>query len=79
VVRRSRRQSSIAFVPGSFPARYPAREERRAARGIKIKLGMLRRGRVAALASNKAVLQWLEEAIPEKIDRETKHSKEGQA
>ena len=45
-------------------------EEPRVAHSIKIKLSILRRGRVAAVTRNKTLGQWLEEAIVEKIGRE---------
>jgi len=53
-------------------------EEPRVAHSIKIKLSILRKGKVAAVTQNKTLGQWLEEAIVEKIDREQKLSKEVQ-
>ena len=47
-----------------------AMEEPRVAHSIKIKLSILRKGKVAAVIQNKTLGQWLEEAIVEKIDRE---------
>jgi len=51
-------------------------EEQRVTHSIKIKLGILRKGKVAAVSANKTLGQWLEEAIVEKIKREQKR-KEG--
>jgi len=53
-------------------------EEQRVTHSIKVKLSILRKGRVAAVASNKTLGQWLEEAILEKIDREQKLNEEVQ-
>jgi hypothetical protein len=50
-------------------------EEPRVAHSIKIKLSILRKGKVAAVSVNKTLGQWLEEAIMEKIDREQKLNK----
>ena len=52
--------------------------EPRVAHSVKIKLSILRRGKVAAVVSNKTLGQWLEEAILEKIDREQRLDKEVQ-
>ena len=51
-------------------------EEPRVAHSIKIKLSILRKGRVAAVTQNKTLGQWLEEAIVEKIDREQTFNEE---
>ena len=51
-------------------------EEPRVAHSIKIKLSILRRGKVAAVTSNKTLGKWLEEAIVEKIEREKECDKE---
>ena len=53
-----------------------AMEEPRVAHSIKIKLSILRKGKVAAVTQNKTLGQWLEEAIMEKIEREQKLNKE---
>lgn len=53
-------------------------EERRVAHSVKIRLSILRKGKVAAVVSNKTLGQWLEEAIAEKIEREQKLNKEVQ-
>ena len=52
--------------------------EPRVAHSVKIKLSILRKGKVAAVVSNKTLGQWLEEAILEKIDREQRLDKEVQ-
>lgn len=54
-------------------------EEPRVAHSIKIKLSILRKGKVAAVSANKTLGQWLEEAIAEKIEREEKLNKEVQS
>jgi len=51
-------------------------EEPRVAHSVKIKLSILRKGKIAAVTQNKTLGQWLEEAIMEKIDREQKASEE---
>jgi len=51
-------------------------EEQKVTHSIKIKLSILRKGKVAAVSANKSLGQWLEEAIMEKIEREQKLSKE---
>ncbi len=51
-------------------------EEPRVPHSIKIKLTILRKGRVAAVTSDKTLGQWLEEAIMEKIERERNLIKE---
>jgi uncharacterized membrane protein len=53
-------------------------EERRVAHSVKIRLSILRKGKVAAVVSNKTLGQWLEEAIAEKIERERNLNKEVQ-
>ena len=53
-------------------------EERRVAHSVKIRLSVLRKGKVAAVVSNKTLGQWLEEAIAEKIKREQKLNEEVQ-
>lgn len=53
-------------------------EEQRVTHSVKIKLSILRRGKIAAVSANKSLGQWLEEAILEKTEREGKLSKEGQ-
>jgi hypothetical protein len=52
-------------------------EEQKVTHSIKIKLSILRKGKVAAVSANKSLGQWLEEAILEKIDREQELNKEG--
>jgi len=52
--------------------------EPRVAHSVKIKLSILRKGKVAAVVSNKTLGYWLEEAILEKIDREQRLDKEVQ-
>ncbi len=47
-------------------------EEPRVAHSIKIRLSILRKGKVAAVIQNKTLGRWLEEAIAEKIEREKK-------
>jgi hypothetical protein len=54
-------------------------EEPRVAHSIKIKLSILRKGKVAAVSANKTLGRWLEEAIAEKIEREEKLNKEVQS
>ena len=49
-------------------------EEPRVAHSVKIRLSILRKGKVAAVGANKTLGQWLEEAILEKIEREKKES-----
>ena len=51
-------------------------EEPRVIHSIKIKLTILRKGKVAAVTSDKTLGQWLEEAIMEKIERERNLIKE---
>ena len=50
-------------------------EEKRVAHSVKIRLSVLRKGRIAAVTANKTLGQWLEEAIQEKIQREQKGGK----
>ena len=45
-------------------------EEQRVTHSIKIKLSILRNGKIAAVTANKTLGQWLEEAIQEKSERE---------
>jgi len=45
-------------------------EEERVTHSIKIKLSILRKGKVAAVSADKSIGQWLEEGILEKIERE---------
>ena len=52
--------------------------EPRVAHSVKIKLSILRKGKVAAVVSNNTLGRWLEEAILEKIDREQRLDKEVQ-